>query len=178
MSINVQGHFHPFLFTVMTLCAAAELGLTAFLISAGNANGTWPSPRYHALLIMFAFNASWTLLFSTAYMLYLFDGATHFLANVASSVIWVLLTGILWGTAAGVMHNTRTGTDCPDVPPISRHDLTDSSRCRQSLTVEALGWTEFGLCTVNILATCAWVYTSSTTSRSRVSLVGDSRRMV
>lgn len=45
---------------------------------------------------MFAFNASWTLLFSTAYMLYLFDGATHFLANVASSVIWVLLTGILW----------------------------------------------------------------------------------
>ncbi|KAJ3750372.1 hypothetical protein DFH05DRAFT_69280 [Lentinula detonsa] len=170
MSTNVTGHFHPFLFTIMTLCAAAELGLTAFLISAGNANGTWPSPRYHALLIMFAFNSSWTLLFSTAYMLYLFDGATHFLANVASSVIWILLTSILWGTAAGIMHNTRTGTDCPNVPTISR--------CRQSLTVEALGWTEFGLCTVNVLVTCAWVYCSHPKIHPRASFLGDSRRMV
>ncbi|KAJ3837436.1 hypothetical protein F5878DRAFT_652578 [Lentinula raphanica] len=171
MSTNVQGHFHPFLFTVMTLCAAAELGLTAFLISAGNANGTWPSARYHALLIMFAFNSSWTLLFSTAYMLYLFDGATHFLANVASSVIWILLTSALWGTAAGIMHNTRSGTDCPG----SGFSL---SRCRQSLTVEALGWTEFGLCTINLLVTCAWAYTSHTRIHPKSSRLNDSRRMV
>ena len=42
------------------------------------------------------FNASWTLLFSAAYMMYIFDGGIHFLANVASSVIWILLTGVLW----------------------------------------------------------------------------------
>ncbi|KIK71019.1 hypothetical protein GYMLUDRAFT_33126 [Collybiopsis luxurians FD-317 M1] len=167
MSSNSRGHFHPFIFSAMTLCAAAELGLTAFLINVGNANGTWSSSRYHALLIMFTFNSSWTLLFSSAYMLYLFDGAANFLANIASSVIWILLTGILWGTAAGIMHNTRTGGSCPNAPTLSR--------CRQSLTIEAFGWTEFGLCIVNVLATCMWIYTSRPKFHSRD---GDSRRMI
>ena len=45
----LEAHYHPFLFALMTLSAIAELGLTSFLISAGNENGTWPSPRYHAL---------------------------------------------------------------------------------------------------------------------------------
>ena len=45
----LEAHYHPFLFTMMTLSAMAELGLTSFLISAGNENGTWPSPRYRAL---------------------------------------------------------------------------------------------------------------------------------
>ena len=45
----LEAHYHPLLFTMMTLSAVAELGLTSFLISAGNENGTWPSPRYHAL---------------------------------------------------------------------------------------------------------------------------------
>ena len=47
----LEAHYHPFLFTMMTLSAMAELGLTSFLISAGNENGTWPSPRYHALWV-------------------------------------------------------------------------------------------------------------------------------
>lgn len=41
--------YHPFLFTLMTCSALAELGLTAFLVSAGNEHGTWPSKRYHVL---------------------------------------------------------------------------------------------------------------------------------
>lgn len=45
----LEAHYHPFLFTMMTLSAVAELGLTSFLISAGNENGNWPSPGYHAL---------------------------------------------------------------------------------------------------------------------------------
>ena len=44
-----EAHYHPFLFGAMMLAGFAELGLTAFLISAGNENGTWPRPRYHAL---------------------------------------------------------------------------------------------------------------------------------
>lgn len=47
-------------------------------------------------LIMFLFNAVWTTLFSTAYLLWIMDGAIHFLASVASSVIWLLLTSVLW----------------------------------------------------------------------------------
>ena len=47
-------------------------------------------------LIMFCFNAAWTTLFSTTYMLWYVDGASHFLANVASSVFWLLATSALW----------------------------------------------------------------------------------
>lgn len=45
----VKARYHPFLFAMMTLSAMAELGLTAFLIGAGNENKTWPSERYHSL---------------------------------------------------------------------------------------------------------------------------------
>ncbi|GLB36176.1 hypothetical protein LshimejAT787_0304640 [Lyophyllum shimeji] len=145
----VRATYHPFLFALITCSALAELGLTAFLVSAGNEHNTWPSPRYHALLILFLFNASWTTLFSTTYVLWFVDGATHFLANIASSVVWLLITSVLWGTAAGIMHNTRTGSNCAGRATISR--------CRQSLTVEALGWTEFGLCVLTMVATCLWV---------------------
>jgi len=145
----LEAHYHPFLFAMMMLSGIAELGLTSFLISAGNESGTWPSARYHSLLIMFCFNAAWTTLFSTTYMLWYVDGASHFLANVASSVIWLVVTSALWGIAAGIMHNTRTGGSC------LRKDII--SRCRQSLTVEALGWTEFGLCTLTMIVTCLWM---------------------
>lgn len=48
----VKAHYHPFLFALMTFSAVAELGLTAFLISAGNEHRTWPSPRYHSLYVV------------------------------------------------------------------------------------------------------------------------------
>lgn len=111
---TMRANYHPFLFTLMTLTATAELGLTAFLISAGNEAQTWASPRYHSLsvprrskchprltesrssLILLCFSSAWTLLFSGAYVLWIVDGAVHLLAQVASSVIWLLLTAVLW----------------------------------------------------------------------------------
>ncbi|TBU65053.1 hypothetical protein BD310DRAFT_913935 [Dichomitus squalens] len=147
--VAMRADYHPFLFTLMTLTAAAELGLTAFLISAGNEARTWSSPGYHSLLILMCFSSAWTLLFSTAYVLWIVDGAVHILAQVASSVIWLLLTSILWGLGAGFMHNARTGGNCAGHAPISR--------CRQTLTVEALGWTEFSLCCVTLIATLLWM---------------------
>ena len=118
----MRANYHPFLFTLMTLTAAAELGLTAFLISAGNEARTWSSPSYHSLsvpvrhkchsrltesalrssLILLCFSSAWTLLFSTAYVLWIVDGAVHILAQVASSVIWLLLTSVLWVRAPGI----------------------------------------------------------------------------
>lgn len=145
----VKANYHPFLFTSITMSALAELALTAFLIGKGNENRTWPTNRYHSLLVMFLFNATWTMVFSAGYILWMLDGGSQILASVASSVIWLIITTILWGIAAGVMHNTRGGGDC-DLKPIIH-------RCRQSLTVEALGWTEFGLCTLTLILTCLWI---------------------
>lgn len=36
----------------MALVAMTELGLTAFLINAGNEHDTWPNPRYHKLYVV------------------------------------------------------------------------------------------------------------------------------
>ncbi|THV04931.1 hypothetical protein K435DRAFT_148642 [Dendrothele bispora CBS 962.96] len=160
---HIRARYHPFLFAMMALSAMAELGLSAFLVSKGNEQKIWPSARYHVLLIMFLFNASWTVLFSTVYLLYMVDGASHLLADMASSVAWLVVTITLWGTATGLMHHTRSGGNCANLPTLSE--------CRQSLTVEALGWTELGLCSLNLLLTCAWIFTT----RNKM---GDSRRMV
>lgn len=139
-------------------------------------------------LILFLFNAVWTTLFSTTYMLWVADGASHILANIASSVIWLLITTVLW-----VCHSIfsrsweivvtfistgyccwsyaqyeigrklfRTNdniTVCGDTnfETISSSLILVPKRCRQSLTVEALGWTEFGLCVLTMAATCLWV---------------------
>ncbi|KAF5312380.1 hypothetical protein D9619_003195 [Psilocybe cf. subviscida] len=164
----LKPRYYPFLFLLMTLCAMAELGLTAFLISAGNEHGTWPSPRYHSLLILFCFNAAWTTLFGLTYLLFYVDGSSHILANVASSVAWLLVTTVLWGTAAGIMHNTRTGSNCAGRATISR--------CRQSLTVEAVGWTEFGLSALTLGWTCLWIASSGW--RERIQSTESTERFV
>ncbi|KAJ7900380.1 hypothetical protein B0H14DRAFT_3080708 [Mycena olivaceomarginata] len=149
-----EAHYHPFLFTMMILVGLAEAGLTAFLI---------PFPP-----ALYLFNACWTMLFAVAYMLWLVDGAKHLLANIASSIFWLTVTATLWGVSAGVFHYTRTGGNCPTSPTISR--------CRQSLTVEALAWAEFALSGVALFWTCVWVGFSG---RRRVrDSVRDSRRMV
>ena len=76
-------------------------------------------------------------------MLWTVDDASHLLANIASSVIWLLVTSVLWvclhfyaskeylsdmypnqGAAAGIMHNTRTGGNCAGRASISRFDKT------------------------------------------------------
>jgi len=164
MSSTPRAHCYPYLFSLITLCAIAELGLTAFLISAGNEKKTWASPRYYSLLIMFLFNAAWTTVFSIAYMMWFADGTAYLLASIASSIIWLLTSTTLWGTAATIMHNTRRGGNCSGRPSIHR--------CRQSLAVEALGWTEFSLCAITLAATCLWVGTG------KRAYVSDSQRLV
>lgn len=44
--------YHWWFFLLMALVAMTELGLTAFLINAGNEHDTWPSPRYHKLYVV------------------------------------------------------------------------------------------------------------------------------
>ncbi|EGO24428.1 hypothetical protein SERLADRAFT_389628 [Serpula lacrymans var. lacrymans S7.9] len=158
----IKAHCHPFLFALITVCAMAELGLTAFLINDSNEKHNWPNQRYQSLVILMEFNAVWTTVFGAAYMLWVVDGAVHVLAGIASSVVWLGMTCVLWGTAAGVMHQTRIGGAC----------TATLSGCRETLTVEILSWVEFGLCLLTLIGTCLWVRTN------RRNHVSDSRRLV
>ncbi|PCH33621.1 hypothetical protein WOLCODRAFT_112180 [Wolfiporia cocos MD-104 SS10] len=168
-----RANTHPYLFTLMTLTAMAELGLTSFLISAGKEIHPWASPGYYSLLILLCVEAAWTVLFAGAYVLWVVDGGVHLLANVASSVIWLLITSVLWGAGAGLIHSSRTNSHCPERtsmsrfvperlpfrPPYELSVLSSSSSCRQTVTVEALGWTEFALCCLTLGATLLWLRT-------------------
>lgn len=104
-----------------------------------------------------------------------------------------LFRAFLQAVASGLMQHTRRGGNCAGVPTISRfvsdrlpppsswpeltHNNSNPTRhhsCRQSLTVEALGWTELGLSALTLLATCFW----ARVGRKRRSFVSDSRRLV
>ncbi|KZS98556.1 hypothetical protein SISNIDRAFT_147760 [Sistotremastrum niveocremeum HHB9708] len=146
-------YYHTHLFTLIALVAMAEMGLTSFLINRGNLHDTWFSARYHHLLILALFNSVWTTIFAWTYVIWILNGAMHLFASIAGSALWLLITAILWGTAGGVIATTRGGGDCNGDPPLTR--------CRQSMTVMALCWTEFGLCLLTLFAACMWV------SRSR-----------
>ncbi|KAH6917357.1 hypothetical protein BKA70DRAFT_1251959 [Coprinopsis sp. MPI-PUGE-AT-0042] len=148
----VEAHYHPFLFSTMALLGMAEVSVTAYLINSINEETWFPSERHRALLIALCFMASWTTLFATTYMLWFFDRAGHFLANIASSVAWLLATSIFWGLSSGLMHTARPGGSCAG--------KSITSTCRLSLTVEALGWAECGVCVIATLATCFWMYAS------------------
>ena len=57
------------------------------------------------------------------------------------------------GVGAGLLHMTRGGGGCEGQPALSR--------CRQALTIEALGWTELGVCGCTLLLTLIWICVSS-----------------
>jgi len=174
----------------MALVATAELGLTAFLISAGNEVATWSTPGYHSLLILLCFEAAWTLVFSTAYMIWVVEGAVRMLASIATSVFWLLLTAVVWGTGAGLIHSNRVSGTCFDRSTLSRfvptsmhihpHELRSlGDRCGQSVTVEALGWTEFSLSCVTLIATVMWMKIGFGRKRLRgFTFIHDSRTFV
>jgi hypothetical protein len=58
-------------------------------------------------------------LFAGAYVFWIVDGALHGLASIGSSGIWLTITAILWGVAAGLFHPQRGGGDCKGEPAIS-----------------------------------------------------------
>lgn len=92
-----------FIFALISAVALAEIGLTAFLVhDYENRDSGYPSSRYRSLIILILFDACWTALFGLAYVFFIVGGALHFLASVASSAIWLIVTAILWGVAAGL----------------------------------------------------------------------------
>ena len=78
--------YHPFLFFLIAAVGAAELGLTAYLVHDYETRSSgYPSDRFRSLIIFILFNASWTVLFGFAYLLFIVGGALHALARYVSS---------------------------------------------------------------------------------------------
>ncbi|KZV95195.1 hypothetical protein EXIGLDRAFT_748248 [Exidia glandulosa HHB12029] len=143
--------FHPFLFLLIAMLAIVEVGLNAWFVDHFDDVG-WPTDRFHSLILLFLFTASWTALFALAYVWWIFSGAMHFLASVAGSTLFLVITATLWVVAAALFHDEIMSWDCTGQPIVSM--------CREAEAIEALGWTEFALCIITILAACFWVHSS------------------
>jgi hypothetical protein len=143
---------HPFVFTLLGLVAAADVGLLGYLFNQYDGQGWFAgrdgssSSRVRSVMIFTLFTASWTTLFAFAAVVFVFSGSLSFFASIASSIVWLIITIILWAVSTSLFHNIRDGGDCQGQPIISL--------CRQLETVEALGWTALGLSAIAILAGC------------------------
>ncbi|KIJ37484.1 hypothetical protein M422DRAFT_231894, partial [Sphaerobolus stellatus SS14] len=138
------------LFVLIPLVAVAELVATATLFSQDTKGDHFTSKKYHDLLIVFLTSSVWSLIFGTIYAYWIMYRPFHFLSSLPASMLWLCLTSIFWGTTTGIFRNTRTGGICDGLPSLSR--------CRESLTVEALGWTEFALCVFTVIV--QWIFTT------------------
>ncbi|KAG8949043.1 hypothetical protein FRC04_009117 [Tulasnella sp. 424] len=135
--------YHPLLFILLTAVGAAELGLVAYLIHTFDKNGYpdgkggYTSRDFKARLDFIMFCACWTVFFGLAYIAFMLAGALFFLASIASSALWLIITVIFWAIGAALFMQVRVGGNCHGTPAISL--------CRELQTVEALGWTALGL---------------------------------
>ncbi|KAG8801986.1 hypothetical protein FRC20_010555 [Serendipita sp. 405] len=147
---------YTFFYFLLGLVGAAETGVLAYLVNkfenqgypAGRGdNGT--SNQMRVLIILLLFVASWTTLFALAFVCFLSRGSFAFLAGLGASLLWLVVTIILWAVSTTLFHRIRPGGEC-------RGEATISI-CRQLETVEALGWTAVGLAALCMIAALfAW----------------------
>jgi hypothetical protein len=109
----------------------------------------------------------------------LYPGALHELASIGSSGIWLTITAVLWGVAAGLFHPERGTSNCNGDPAISPYvppspsiqapinQFSPALSCRETLALEAIAWTEMGLCILTLLAAFFWVRSSRRSYVSR-----------
>ncbi|KAG8964090.1 hypothetical protein FRC00_003885, partial [Tulasnella sp. 408] len=141
--------YHPILFILLTAVGAAELGLVAYLSHTFDRDGYpggrggYTSSDFKARLDYLMFCAVWTVFFGLAYVAFIFARAMFFLASIASSALWLLMTIIFWAVGAELWRQVRWGGNCDGAPSISL--------CRELQTVEALAWTALGLAAVTFI---------------------------
>ncbi|KAI0304965.1 hypothetical protein BC826DRAFT_979168 [Russula brevipes] len=146
---NVHYHNFPVLFTLAVSSAAVELGLTAYLMTAGS---RMRGASYHSLPVIFLLDALWTMLFPSTCVLWFTKGSLDLLATLFGSVCWVFASAIVWGSAIGFVHNTRARKSCRAYPS----DL----HCPHYLSPASLAWMEFALCVVTLVLAVIWVRAS------------------
>ncbi|KAM0750038.1 hypothetical protein T439DRAFT_326911 [Meredithblackwellia eburnea MCA 4105] len=125
---------HPFLFFLIGLLAAVEIGLTAYQVHKHK--DAWPSEEFKNRLIFLLFTACWTFL----------GALMHWIINLFIGLFWTTLSFIFWTIAAALFRKVQPydASDC------SGTDI--NSRCRQYVAIEAISWTEVALTAILFLA--------------------------
>lgn len=139
-----------FMYSLLTLIAIAEIGVTAFLIDHFTRTG-YPSSRYRSLTIFLLFNAVWTTLFGILYIAFVAAGRLKHLARLTASLGWLSITTLLWLIAASLytdpLRGGRGRAMCWNLPAL---DI-----CRETQAAQALAWTAFALCIVTMIVSIA-----------------------
>jgi len=67
----------------------------------------------------YSVNATWTALFSLAFLWFIASGALHVLASIGTSLLWLLVTSILWVVAAALFMEEIKDWECDGTPIVS-----------------------------------------------------------
>ncbi|KAI5474382.1 hypothetical protein MNV49_003401 [Pseudohyphozyma bogoriensis] len=129
---------HPFLFFLIGALAIASVGLVANQVHerTDGPGDRWPSDEYQNRMYFLLFVAAWTTL----------GAVLHWVINLFIGLFWTILTFVFWTIATALYRkvNPFDPSDCDDTGI--------ASTCRQSVAIEAIGWTEVALTALLFLA--------------------------
>jgi len=134
------------MYSLLTLVALAEVGVTAYLVDHFTRTG-YPTSRYRSLTIFLLFNACWTAFFGLAYIIFVAAGKLKGLARLTASLAWLTITALLWLIAASLytdpVRGGRGEVMCWNLPAL---DI-----CRKTQAAQALAWTAFAFSIVTMI---------------------------
>ncbi|KAG7451975.1 uncharacterized protein BT62DRAFT_940988 [Guyanagaster necrorhizus] len=136
---------HTITFGLLILFAIITLSISAWLTSEFNKHGhqNGISQRDRVRYVLFA--STWTIVFSTFYLvLFLYSATGSVLISIASHLIFLFLTWVIWtAAAAAITQNLGGGLNC------KTQDVF--VYCSQLNALEAFCWIEWVLVTLAIL---------------------------
>jgi len=131
---------HPITFGLIILFGIFELSLSAWLTARfadrhDESNGS-ERDRVHFVL----FTSAWTVILSVFYSILFYHSKTGILVSVASHLVFLLFTWILWtASAASVTQLLGGGLNCST--------QKEFVYCSQLNALEGFAWVEWGLIT-------------------------------
>jgi len=148
MSLNpVFRYGHPVIFTILILFSIVTLSDSAFLVSKHNSLHNFTNLGERDRVRYILFTSIWTLVTAPVFMvLFLLAPIGHPLTSVATHLIYLFITWVLWTAAASAITATLgggRGLDCG-----TQHLFV---YCGQLLALEAFSWMIWIILTIAIM---------------------------
>ncbi|KAF7436133.1 hypothetical protein PC9H_002959 [Pleurotus ostreatus] len=139
---------HPIVFGMLIFFGIIELAISAWLTSRFNARHDYFSLTERDRVRYTLFASIWTVVFSFLYLVLFMHSATgSVLTSVASHLIFLALTWVIWtAAAAAVTEMLGGGLNCSN---------TTANYCGQLNALEGFAWVEWVLVTLAIVVVLA-----------------------
>ncbi|KJA19174.1 hypothetical protein HYPSUDRAFT_44414 [Hypholoma sublateritium FD-334 SS-4] len=136
---------HPIAFGMLLVFSIIEMCISAWITAKYNAHHNFPNTGTRARVRYILFTSIWTIIFGSVYMAVFLVAVNHVLSSIASHVIFLSVTWILWLAAAAAITQTLGG---------SLNCANDSFfvYCGQLNALEGFAWLIWVLLTLILIA--------------------------